>query len=382
MDLSEGRANPEGTERFVRRSVAGRNIPRSHFRVGPGGINLSSLGLGTYLGAADPETDALVEQAVQICLTSGRVNVLDTAINYRNQRAERSVGRAVRRLLELKTVQRDEFFVSTKIGYLAPDGEAGLPAPEWVRKELLRPGVLRPSEIVDGSHSMSVPFLADQLARSRRNLGVETVDLVYLHNAPDAQLPYVGADEFRRRLEEAFSFLEAEREAHRIAAYGLATWDSLRTPRSDPGYLSLEQAVDVARRQGGKDYGFCYVQFPFNLMMPEAALLRNQSVHGERKTLFEAAQALGLGCFTSVPLLQGQLARGSGIPVDGLTPAQVALQFARSAPGTLAALVGQKQAAHLSENLELSSHPPWDAPTFERYLSFPGESVGRPASGE
>jgi hypothetical protein len=91
--------------------------------------------------------------------------------------------------------------------------------------------------------------------------------------------------------------------------------------------------------------------------------VRNQVVDDERLTLFEAAERLGVACFTSVPLFQGQLAR-AGPKRRGLSAAQTALQFARSAPGTLAPLVGQKTTEHLAEDLEVAGIPPWDRAGF------------------
>lgn len=364
MDLTPGRASETGTGRFADRAVrAGRVVPE-HFRSAPGGVRLSSLGLGTYLGAADAPTDLRVEQAVSNSVGSGRTNVLDTAINYRFQRAERSVGRALARLVERGTVRRDEVFVATKIGYLAPDGEAGLPPAEWVRRELVDPGILDPADLVDGAHAMAPRYLEDQFARSRRNLGLETVDLLYLHNAADAQLPVVGAAEFDRRLERAFETLERFRAAGSLGSYGLATWDCLRSPPASPDHFDLERAVRLAERVGGPSHGFRFVQFPFNLTMPEAAIARTQAVGTERRTVFEAVHRLGLGAFTSVPLLQGRLAV-HGPTRDGLTPAQTAIQFARSAPGTLGPLLGQKRPEHLSENLEVAQRAPFDPATFD-----------------
>lgn len=368
MPRVSGAASPEGTGRFAARGTQTHGIPGAHFRTAPGGLTLSSIGLGTYIGPPDRTTDEAVEQATQLCLQSGRINVLDTAINYRYQRAERSIGRGLARSLERKPHRRDEVFVATKCGYLAPDGESKIPIGRWVESELVAKEVLDPADIVDDCHAMSVSYLRDQFERSRDNLGVETIDLLYLHNAPDAQLPVVGREEFTRRLTEAFGLLEELRAKGRIGAYGLATWDCLRAPRGSAGYFSLEEGVAVARSVAGEDHGFRFIQFPFSLGMPDAAVHRNQWVKGEKLTLFEAAQRMGLGCFTSVPLLQGQLAR-VGPVADGLSAAQTAIQFARSAPGTIAPLVGQKEPGHLSENLQLADRPPWDRREFQRYLA-------------
>ncbi|MGP8075425.1 MAG: aldo/keto reductase [Thermoplasmata archaeon] len=363
-----GHASPEGTARFRDHGVAARKLPREHFREAPVGLALSSLGLGTYIGPPDGPTDHAVEQAVTVCLTSGRVNVFDTAINYRYQRAERSIGRALAHLIERDVVKRDEVFVATKNGYFAPDAESSTPPDEWIVKELVRPGILDPADIVDDSHAMSPSYLSDQLERSRRNLGLATIDLVYLHNAPDAQIPVVGREVFASRLEAAFRLYERCRSEGRLRAYGLATWDCLRAPPDHPSFFSLESAVQLARKVGGDDHGFRFVQFPFNIAMPEAATIANQSVGGTRTTLFEAARKLGIGCFTSVPLFQGQLAR-SGPKRNGLTSAQTAVQFARSAPGTIAPLVGQKKTEHLSENLELAAQAPWGLEQFRNLVS-------------
>jgi aryl-alcohol dehydrogenase-like predicted oxidoreductase len=366
--LVEGRATPEGTARFRSRGVDDRRLPVHHYRDAPGELTLASIGLGTYIGPPDGPTDLAVEQAVTISITSGRINVLDTAINYRYQRAERCIGRALARLFERGEVDRAEVFVATKAGYFAPDGESRVSPEEWIRRELLDRKVVKPSEVVDGCHAMSPRYLGDQFERSRKNLGLGEIDLFYLHNGPDTQIPAVGREEFDRRLEAAFAFFEELRAKGRLSAYGLATWDCLRASRADPGYYALAAAVKIAERVGGKRHGFRFVQFPFNLAMPEAAVVRNQPVGDERMPLFDAATRLGVACFTSVPLFQGQLAR-AGPKRPGLTAAQTALQFARSVPGTLAPLVGQKSSDHLAENLEVASLPPWDAAGFRELLA-------------
>jgi aryl-alcohol dehydrogenase-like predicted oxidoreductase len=372
MALS-GRALGPGTARFRDRAARDRMIPPEHFRAAPDGLWLSSVGLGTYIGNPDGATDTAVEQAAAVCLSSGRVNVLDTAINYRYQRAERSVGRALARAIERGVVARDEVFVATKNGYLSPDGALGPPSRNWVEEQFLRPGILSERDLVGGSHAMSRSFLSDQFARSRRNLGLETIDLLYLHNAPDSQLPVVGLDVFVDRLEEAFTLLESFRDAGTLGQYGLATWDCLRLAPGSPGHFPLETALRVARKVGGEAHGFRFVQFPFNLGMPEAWTLPTQVVAGARLSVFAAATKLGLGCFTSVPLAQGRLAR-AGLRRTGLSAAQTALQFARSVPGTIGPLVGQKRPEHLSENLEIVARPPWDPATFSSCLAAPGDS--------
>jgi aryl-alcohol dehydrogenase-like predicted oxidoreductase len=363
-----GQATADGTKAYADRAIAERKLPADHFRSAPGGLTLSSLGLGTYLGNPDGPTDLAVEHALTLCVASGRINVVDTAINYRYQRAERSVGRALRHSIERETIDRDQVFVSTKIGYLAPDAESSVPLQEWVGTELVATGILDPADVVDGSHAMSPSYLRDQFQRSRTNLGLETIDLLYLHNAPDAQIGTVGREGFLARLETAFAECESFRAVGQLVHYGLATWDSLRVPPGADGHFELADAVRVAEAVGGPSHGFRFIQFPFNRSMPEAATWPTQVLGPRTVPLFEAARQYGIGCFTSVPLLQGRLTRGK-TGADGPTAAQSALQFARSAPGNLAPLVGQKKAEHLSENLAIANHSPWSSAEFLRHLT-------------
>src|SRR5580692_8618979 len=130
--MLEGSASAEGTARFRDRAVADHGVPRQHFRLGPDGLSLSSLGLGTYLGRPDAATDLAVQDAVSVVVRSGRINVIDTAINYRHQRAERSVGRGLSHLIEQGVIRRQEVFVATKVGYLAPDGESPMAPDQWI----------------------------------------------------------------------------------------------------------------------------------------------------------------------------------------------------------------------------------------------------------
>lgn len=74
-------------------------VPLRHFRK-PFHIplELSTVGLGTYIGAPDDQTDFDVYNAVKLMVMSGGVNVIDTAINYRCQKAERTIGAALKTL--------------------------------------------------------------------------------------------------------------------------------------------------------------------------------------------------------------------------------------------------------------------------------------------
>ena len=88
-----------------RRWVAGRyaarlqgTVANGHFRQFEG-LHISSIGLGTYLGEHDAQTDARYREAIVRAIELG-CNLIDTAINYRYQQSERTIGRALATLLE------------------------------------------------------------------------------------------------------------------------------------------------------------------------------------------------------------------------------------------------------------------------------------------
>src|SRR5712692_4183706 len=207
-----GRATPSGTTRYKSRFT-------SHFYRKAAGLNVSSLGLGTYLGGLDDRVDDAYAGAVASAVCGG-INFLDSAINYRNQRSERSIGAALSRLFASGEFQRDEIVVCTKAGFLTPGA--------------VNPATLRDGDVIGGMHSMSPDFLADQIDRSRANLGLETLDVFYLHN-PETQLGHIPREAFDDRVRAAFARLEQKVSEGKIGWYGAATWDGFRKP----GVLSL-----------------------------------------------------------------------------------------------------------------------------------------------
>jgi len=359
-DLIPGRADTEGTARWTRRFP---DADPAHWRT-LDGLTVSSVGLGTYLGEATDEHDAMYAEAAALFLALGG-NVVDTAVNYRCQRSERMLGGVLDHVLTASDVGRDELVVCTKAGFLPFDGEAPRSRKlmeAHVQQTLIEPGFCHPDEIVAGCHCMAPAFLDRMIEVSRRNLGLATLDVVYLHN-PETQLQAVEPAEFNRRLEAAFGTLEAARADGRIGRYGIATWAGLRAGRDDRAFLDLRTCLEVAQSVGGREHGFRVIQLPHNLTMPEAMNLPNQRLPTGPGSTLAAARALGLGVVASASLHQAALSQG--LPAwlrrhfHGLTTdAQRALQFTRSSPSVTCALAGMKDTAHVEENMKLLAVAP------------------------
>ena len=345
-----GYATPEGTLNFSKKN---QTTAKNHFRLF-NGLTLSSIGIGTYLGNVDNTTDNLVKEAIKTSVLSG-INVIDTAINYRSQKAERSVGKAISELLEGGKVKREELFISTKNGYVTNDGDINEEFWQYIHNTLVKPGIIKSNDISSGYHCMTIPYLEQQLNQSLKNLGLECVDLIYLHNAAEGQLQDISKDEFMKNLKNVFEFYETQRKNGSIRYYGMATWDCFRVPNEHPQHILLSDIIRLAKEIGGNEHGFRFIQLPYNMYLDQALILKNQIVNGSNASILETAINLGIGVFASVPLMQAKLLKPNTIPEFGnlQKPSHRALQFVRSTPGIIAPLVGQKNADHVNENLEL-----------------------------
>ncbi len=346
--MISGFATSDGTKKFAQNS----GITQSNFNEFDS-LFLSNVGMGTYLGESDSKTDDLVISAVKQTISSG-INVIDTAINYRSQKAERSVGKAISELIQEEKISRDQIFLSTKNGYVTNDADVQLGFWEYVKEEYSQKGIVKEGDITSGYHCMTPTYLSDQLDRSLKNLNMDCVDLMYLHNAVEGQIKDIPKEQFLKNLEYVFELYEQKRDEGKIKFYGLATWECFRVSNDSPQYLSLEETVAMAKKIGGENHGFRFIQLPYNMNYDQALLGKTQLLGNQPVSILESAVKLGIGVFTSVPFMQGRLLSPGLMPeFSDLKPSLRALQFLRSSPGVLAPLVGQKSPEHVSENLEI-----------------------------
>jgi aryl-alcohol dehydrogenase-like predicted oxidoreductase len=352
-----GHTTPEGTGRYRDRCSQLRDA--GHFRrpqtvPGVNELWLSSIGLGTYLGEPDDSADVNYTEAIVAALRSG-INVLDTAINYRHQRSERNIGAALKELIGAGELNRDEILVCTKAGYLSFDGNLPADPRGYFTREYVEPGVLDPKQLAGGMHCMAPAYLENQIERSRHNLGLETIDLFYVHN-PESQLADISRETFRERLKNVFVMLEKQVKAGKVRYYGMATWNAFRVAEGARDYINLFEAEQIAREAGGEPHHFRFIQLPFNLAMPEAYGLANQVSGKQKMSVLAAAEQRGIAVVGSATLYQGQLTHGLpdfiakalGLKSD----AENAIQFSRSAPGLTTALVGMGRKEHVAANLK------------------------------
>jgi len=341
-----GSATAAGTRRYAARFSPAPGYFRSFAQ-----LTTSSIGLGTYGGDADEQTDRLYEESVRHALTAG-CNVLDTAVAYRHQRSERVIGRSLAALIECRRVARDEVIVSSKAGFLPFDANYAGTVWEYYKDTFFRSGLVAPSEVVAPGHCIAPAFLRHQIEMSRRNLGCSTIDIFYLHN-PDAQLANVGAAELYRRIRAAFASLEEAAAAGLIRWYGVSTWQGFTPADASPDALSLDGLDRCAREVAGDRHRFRAVMLPINAARIDAPCRERQ--HDRFDALLPAAAERGLMVTAAAALNGGRLARASSTTaLSTLTPAQAALQRVLAIAGVTVALVGMKTSEHVDENLQMA----------------------------
>ncbi len=326
-------------------------------------LNLSELGVGTYLGNPDEQTDKNYYETIKLALEKG-VNVVDTAINYRNMRSERVIGNV------LSEVGREKAVISTKGGYLAVPPDVS-DATVWFRETLVKTGIVNPNDITETGNVLTKNYINWAFHKSLDNLKTDYIDVYYLHN-PEDQLLKFSRDEFYKKLEDVFSLLEEFVKQGKLKYYGLATWNGFRVPSDNRQYLNLKEIKDIAEKVSGKDNHFKFIQLPYNIAMTEAYTLKNQNIDGKNFSTLEAAEKLGIYTYISAPLLQSRLIRPVApeiLQIFGVNkPSHIPIQFVRSTPGVGTVLIGTSKKHHLLENLEIENVPPLSREQIEALL--------------
>ncbi len=355
-----GYATKEGTFDYLKQFP---KYSRDFYRFN-GEAFLSSLGLGTFRKEPYREENYVIsyKDAVKSAVLNG-INVIDTAINYRYQTSEREIGEALSELFAEGKATREQLFVTSKAGFVPLD----FPFPEnpydWIQSTIIEGGLAEKDEVVIDQHCLSPAFLRWSVDTSLKNLGLETLDVLFLHN-PETQLGYVDYMTLRMRIAQAFKLFESLVQEGKIRAYGIAAWNAFLNEQGHAEYLSLKDMVSIAEEVGGKEHHFKYIESPFNLAKPHASNYANQQgPDGRYYTLLQAVHGYGLQFFAASSLLQMNLFKGKfdrrlseTLGTSELTDIISALQFAR-AGGVSSALFGSVDPKHVEDNLLLAYLP-------------------------
>ncbi|WP_460682881.1 aldo/keto reductase [Modestobacter lapidis] len=304
------------------------NTPMETRPLGRTGADVSVVGLGTWQLGGDwgdvAEDDAAA--VLDAALDAG-VTLLDTADVYGDGRSEERIRRAL-------AARGERPFVATKAGRRADPFTA----------ETYTPANLRA-----------------WIDRSRRNLGVDTLDLVQLHCPP----PTVYSDE------RVYETLDSLVEEQAIAAYGVSveTVTEGLTALQHPGVQSIQVILNVFRRK------------PLEQLLPAAQraevgiLARVPLASGlltgkyDESTTFAAddhrtfnrhGEAFDVGeTFAGVPFEVGVAAAREVAEIAGpdVTTAAFALRWVIDQPGVTTVIPGARNVAQALGNVAAAAIP-------------------------
>ncbi|MDH4945325.1 aldo/keto reductase [Sulfurimonas sp. C5] len=322
----------------------------------------SKLGLGTFVKEPYKEENYVFHyiEAVKEAIRQG-INVIDTASNYRYGQSEKEIGEALAELIAEGEVKREELIIASKGGFI----ELEYPFPEnpytWIAENIIEAGLATKDDIELDQHCITPDYLEASCRKSLKNLGVDSLDIYYLHN-PEMQLLRLGHKAFYKQIEKVFERFEKLADLGLIQSYGVAVWNGFTSENSSE-LISLEKLVECAIKVGGMGHRFKYIQLPFNMGKTTAYTAETQKVDGVACSVINAAHNLGIGVISSSSLLQMNLFKKSfsaetGVVLDNSmtlkNDIQLALQFVRSTPGIVTSLFGSKVPVNIRENCEIS----------------------------
>ncbi|WP_336029528.1 aldo/keto reductase [Geodermatophilus sp. FMUSA9-8] len=295
--------------------------------LGRTGADVGVVGLGTWqLGGDWGDVDEATAGDVLDAALDAGVTLLDTADVYGDGRSEERIRKAL-------AARSDRPFVATKAGRRADPFEAAQYTPENLRA---------------------------WVDRSRRNLGVETLDLVQLHCPPTA----VYSDQ---RVYDALDAMVADGA---IAAYGVSveTVAEGLTALQHPGVQTIQVILNVFRRK------------PLEELLPAAAaagvgiLARVPLASGllsgkydesttfgadDHRTYNRQGEAFDVGeTFAGVPYEVGVAAAREFTAICGdRSPAQVALRWVIQQPGVTCVIPGARSVEQARSNAAAADLP-------------------------
>ena len=320
-------------------------------QLGRTGRPVSVIGLGCWqLGADWGEVSEDDATAVLHAALDAGVTFLDTADVYGDGRSERLVGEVLRE--RSRSDDSTSIVVATKMGRRAD------------------PHV---------TESFTMTAFRGWLDRSRRNLGVDTIDLVQLHCPPT---PIFSDD-------RVFDDLDTLVGEGVIASYGVSveTIAEALTAIARPHVATVQIILNAFRRK------------PLEEVLPAAAAagvgivarvpLASGLLSGrydeattfaadDHRTYNRAGEAFDVGeTFSGVPFDVGVRAarRVAELTPDGATTAQLALRWLIDQPGVSTVIPGARNAQQAADNAAAAGLPALDGSVLDQLSSIYDEDI-------
>ena len=291
------------------------------------------------LFAAIPDADAV--SLVRRAWERG-VRYFDTAPHYGSGLSEHRIGAA------LRGVPRDTYLLSSKVGRLLT------PARDTPRDQHGYVDTLPFAQRWDYSYDGTLRSIEDSLQR----LGLDRLDLVYIHDVARDAHGDAQPERFGEAMEGAVPALERLRDEGSIGGFGLGVNDGQvcvdALARADPDVLLL------AGRYTLLDQAALPELLPLCLRRDVKLVIGGAFNSGILATGTRVASGQAL-YFDYAPAPADIIARTAAIEAvcaaHGVPLKAAALQFPRAHPAVVCVLTGARSMAELDENLALAALP-------------------------
>ncbi|NCO00770.1 MAG: aldo/keto reductase [Epsilonproteobacteria bacterium] len=222
---------------------------------------MSNFAFGTYrISDLNPQHIAALREAIDSGIT-----MIDTSSNYMDGGAERAIALALR---SVDNDKKNRIKIVSKFGYIQNSN---------MQKHKEKPfeEVVEYSE--DCFHSISQPFLHQQLSDSLERLEMDSIECYLIHNPEYYLLDAINRgvdkakrlDEMYRRLFNAFVGLELEVQNKRIQSYGISS-NSFSKLYSHEEFLPYEDLLTLAEKAadkvGNEEHSFTTIELPINIL--------------------------------------------------------------------------------------------------------------------
>lgn len=301
----------------------------------------SRLMLGTHLGDFTDEVSESYRNAIAFALQNG-ISSIDGAINYRGMRSEKDEGTAVQELISSGKLRREDFCITSKAGLLFGDITERTNPRMYLEKHLKPCGITEDDFCeYDGLFQTLNPvFFEIALEKSLQNLGLETIDVHYIH-IPEITRAGTDLATFYDRMENLFRWYESKVAEGRIRYYGLALEFMGTEPEKEKWHFELEELKKRALKAGNGGSHLKYVIYEYNKLCPYPVTVASQRVGGEPVTLAEACRRLNFETVASMPFAMGNALKQYSV--------RELLEFALG--GADHVIVGSKSKEHIRELL-------------------------------
>jgi aryl-alcohol dehydrogenase-like predicted oxidoreductase len=312
---------------------------------------LPLLGIGTYLGDVNDNTDKKIIDVLNVALKN-KINFIDTAPNYRFGRSEKLIGNF------LSKVDRNKIILSTKVGFLPVNNSSIKDYKLYFEQYFIKQGIINISDIYGDWQSFSPRYIKWQIEDSLKNLNTNYIDIYFLHN-PEEIRPYVTKYKFYDIIFNAFKQINKEILNGKIKYVGISSWNGFIRNKDKSISIDLEKIIEISKNTLVKN-SFKYIQIPYNLGMTEHLTQKSQIINKQKCSLISASKKYSLKIISNAPFHNGKLFsidfphQISNI-CNSNNKSEAALKFALSNPGVDLVLMGTTNINHLYKAIHTTS---------------------------